>query len=52
VLRAEWLDLLVLAKGADQAHPRVVGLEQEQETAEQEDGPRFHLFIVGTPQRA
>ena len=30
-------DLLVLAKVADQAHSRIVDLEQGEETAEQED---------------
>ena len=32
-------DLLVLAKVADQAHSRIVDLEQGEETAEQEDDP-------------
>ena len=32
-------DLLVLAKVADQAHSRIVELEQGGETAEQEDEP-------------
>ena len=32
-------DLLVLAKVADQAHSRIVDLEQGEESAEQEDEP-------------
>ena len=32
-------DLLVLAKVADQAHSRIVELEQGEETAEQDDEP-------------
>ena len=32
-------DLLVLAKVADQAHSRIVDLEQGEETVEQEDEP-------------